>query len=85
MDDDPLNKRVMSGFSNNLFELYSNYDLSFLKGSAIILPVQELRMVNKQDDVIRLLHPFYSQEFEFCYNSPEKRLDALFDIKDKWT
>jgi len=42
-------------------------------------------MVNKTDDVIRILDPFYSQEFEACFGSEEKRLEMLFEIKDKWT
>jgi hypothetical protein len=42
-------------------------------------------MVNKQDHVIKLLNPFYSIEFEKCYGSAEKRLEALFEIKNKWT
>lgn len=41
--------------------------------------------MSKHDDVIRLLHPYYSAEFEYSNNSAEKRLDALFEIKDKWT
>jgi hypothetical protein len=72
-------------YALNLYEFYSGYDLSFLRGHAIIIPSQELRMLNKQDDVIRLLHPYYSSEFETCNNSHDKRLLALFEIKDKWT
>lgn len=56
-----------------------------MKGYAIIIPSQELRMLNKQDDVIRLLHPYYSSEFDACGNSHDKRLLALFEIKDRWT
>lgn len=80
-DSSLLNK----DYSNNLLEHYSGYDLSFIKGYAVIIPAQDLRMINKQDDVIRLLHPYYSSEFESCFNNAEKRLDALFEIKDKWT
>lgn len=42
-------------------------------------------MVNKLDDVIRYLHPYNSREFDFCGSSVEKRLDKMFEIKDKWT
>lgn len=42
-------------------------------------------MVNKQDDVIKLLSPYYSVEFEYCYGNAEKRLEALFEVKDMWT
>jgi len=42
-------------------------------------------MVNKQDDVIKLLHPFYSIEFENAYGSIERRLEGLYEVKDKWT
>ena len=42
-------------------------------------------MVNKSDHVIKRLHPFLSMEFENCNGSAEKRLEVLFQIKDKWT
>ena len=60
--------------SGNLYEHFTGADLSFLRGTAVIVPARELRAVNKRDDVIRLLHPFYSQEFQLCALSPEKRL-----------
>jgi hypothetical protein len=72
-------------FSKNIFENYSGYDLSYLKGNAILIPIQELKMVNKVDHVVRLLNPYYSVEFENAYGNPEKRMEALFLIKDKWT
>lgn len=84
-DEDDNNNASQKDFANNLYEHYPNYDLSFLKGYAIIIPAAELRVLNKQDDVIRLLHPYYSSEFEHCGNNHERRLDALFEIKDKWT
>ena len=31
------------------------------------------------------LHPFLSPEFKDCHNSTEKRLEALFFIKNQWT
>lgn len=69
----------------NLFENYKGYDLTFLKGNAVIIPSSELRMVNKTDDAIKLLDPFYSPEFRGCYGNAEKRLEVMFEIKDKWT
>lgn len=56
-----------------------------LKGYAILIPANELKVINKTDDVIRLLNPYYSIEFEFCYGMAEKRLEAMFTVKDKWT
>lgn len=49
------------------------------------MPAQELRSFGQTEDVIRVLHPFYSSEFQFCGSSAEKRLQALFEVKDKWT
>jgi hypothetical protein len=60
-------------------------DLSFLRGSAIIVPIEEQHNLNKKADIIRMLHPYYSREFQSCANNSEKRLHALFDIKDRWT
>lgn len=71
--------------SQNLFELYNGYNLAFLKGYAVIIPQQELKMINKPDDVIKILHPYYSKEFDGCFGSVERRLEQLFEIKDKWT
>lgn len=68
----PLNMQSLSmqepenkaeDYSQNLFEHYSGMDLSFLKGSAILIPATELRMVNKSDDVIRLLDQYYGKDF----------------------
>jgi hypothetical protein len=66
-----------------LFEGYNKYDLTYLKGHAIILPKNDL--VNKHDDIIVPLDSILSPIFNVCYNNTEKRLDALFQIKDKWT
>ena len=69
----------------NIFENYKGYDMSFLRGMAILIPKMDLKMVNKPDDVIKLLNPYFSKEFDHCYGNPERRLEAMFDIKDKWT
>jgi hypothetical protein len=51
------------------------------------MPADQLRGVaqSNEDAVIKLLHPYYSGEFEYCAGSADKRLEALFGIKDKWT
>jgi hypothetical protein len=72
--------------AKNLFEGFKGYDLSFLIGNAIIISQGDIKEFDKKrDHVIKLLHPYYSQEFEFCEGNAEKRLDALFKIKDHWT
>jgi hypothetical protein len=50
----------------NLFENYTGFDLSFLLGYAVIIPQGEVKIMNKTDHVIKLLHPYYSTEFSFC-------------------
>jgi hypothetical protein len=77
-----------SGFNvnNNLYEGLKDFDLSFLSGSAILIPQSDIKDLGKRHDhIIRLLHPFYSDDFEFCDGTPQSRLDALFKIKDRWT
>ena len=72
--------------NNNLFEGYSDYDLSFLRGFAFLIPMQDIKTLSKpQDHVIKFAHKYYSKEFEYCGGSAEKRLEALFNLKDKWT
>jgi hypothetical protein len=80
--------------SSNLFEHNDQQDLSLLKGQAILIPSasllrqqpnQQSTLISNSDSVIKLLHSYYSQEFQFCGNSADKRLDVLFEIKDRWT
>ena len=72
--------------AKNLFEGFRDYDLSFLHGYAIIIPQGDIKDYDrKRDHVIKLLHPFYSQEFEVCAGNAELRLDALFKVKERWT
>jgi hypothetical protein len=54
------------------------------RGLAIIIPGSEQKLVNKTDDIIRILDPYNSDEFLLSYGSAEKRLEKLFEIKDKW-
>ena len=54
---------IMQAFdpAKNLFEGFKDYDLSFLHGSAIIIPQGDIKDYDrKRDHVIKLLHPFYS-------------------------
>ena len=75
--------------NKNLFEGFKDYDLSFLIGNAIIIPHGEIKdfssLDRKKDHVIKLLHPFFNSEFEYCGGNAEQRLDALFKIKERWT
>jgi len=72
--------------NKNLYEGLKDFDLSFLSGSAILIPQSDIKDFGKRHDhIIRLLHPFYSEEFEYCDGTPQSRLDALFKIKDRWT
>ena len=58
--------------AKNLFEGFKGYDLSFLQGNAIIIPQTEIKEFDrKKDHVIKLLHPYYSQEFEYCGGNAE--------------
>ncbi len=69
--------------SKNLFEYYKDYDLSFLKGYAIIIPKQEL--INSPDDIIMVLDSLLTPEFDKCNGGFEQRLETLFKVKSKWT
>lgn len=74
------------------------FDLSFLKGYAIILPDQHLRVhekgevpgglgaiFEKGDHLIKTLCPYKSPQFTNLHNNIDGRLETLFNIKDKWT
>ena len=79
----------------NLFPEFSETDLSFLFGHAVIIPHTHLRVHERGQafgeaastgnyDVIKALTP-YDLSFMDCEDSPQKRLERLFTIKDKWT
>lgn len=76
----------ISDYSTNLFENYSGYDLSSLHGEAILIPQKEVLDGNlRHDNTIMLLNPYSSVQFQYCHESADKRLEALFRIKEKWT
>lgn len=76
----------MPDSSTNLFEGYSEYDLSCLHGEAIIIPQREVLDANlRHDNAIMILNPYHSRQFQYCHESVDKRLEALFKIKEKWT
>lgn len=45
---------------DNIFENYAENDFSYLKGLAILIPAAEIKDSAKTDNVIKLLHPYYS-------------------------
>jgi hypothetical protein len=51
----------------------------------VIIPCSEQRNANKIDDIIKVLDPYISTEFLHCFGCAEKRLEKLFEIKEKWT
>lgn len=70
----------------NLFEGMKLFDISCLKGHAVVIPLNEIKdFALKQDHILNLLDQYYSHNFQDCLGSAEKRLEALFQIKDKWT
>lgn len=84
-----------SWIKKNLFPEYAETDLSFLAGHAIIIPHAHLRAHERGQafgeaantgtyDVIKVLTP-YDLAFMECDDSPQKRLEKLFAVKDKWT
>lgn len=36
------------------------------------------------DNAIMILNPYTSRSFQYCHESADKRLEALFKIKEKW-
>lgn len=72
--------------SKNLFEGLTEFDLSFIIGQAVIIPKDQIKLVmDKKDHAIRSLHPYFAPELDGCGSSAEKRLEALFALKEKWT
>ncbi|TNV78326.1 hypothetical protein FGO68_gene5174 [Halteria grandinella] len=72
--------------SKNLFEGFQDFDLSCLKSQALIVPMSEIKDVSlRQDHMIILLDSLYTLKLEQCQGSIQKRLDVLFQIKEKWT
>jgi hypothetical protein len=51
----------------------------------VIIPCSEQRNANKIDDIIKVLDPYISTEFLHYFGCAEKRLEKLFEIKEKWT
>lgn len=41
--------------------------------------------MNTKDDIIRILDPYNSFEIVSCDGDPQKILQNLFEIKEKWT
>jgi len=82
-----------------LFEYYDKFDLSFLKGFAIIIPEKHLRphergpvagtsaqLFNQYgEDLIKEFDPYNSNLFKDCFDNIELRLERMFSVKDKWT
>jgi hypothetical protein len=79
----------------NLFPEFAETDLSFLAGHAIVIPHAHLRVHERGQvygeaasdsiyDVIKALSP-YDLMFTECTDSPQKRLEMLFAVKDKWS
>ncbi len=68
--------------SPNLFPDFTEMDLRYLKGHAILLPSSQLKQYDQHDDAIKLLE-IYDGVLES--SSAEARLVSLFRVKDKWT
>jgi hypothetical protein len=86
---DNLRTDVACSDNVNIFEGFPR-DLSFIRGEAVIIPKGELKTMSKPDHVILSLHPYYDRRFEHCLGltsslCTEKRLEVLFDLKEKWT
>ena len=71
----------------NLFDCYHQMDLRCLIGHAIIIPFAHQRAHERaqdcEDDLIKSLHAHHSREFEGCKEDAEKRLERMFQIKNK--
>ena len=41
--------------------------------------------MGSDDDLIKSLHPYFSDVFSDCFENGELRLERLFQVKEKWT